>query len=98
MKLEAFSRAVYFAEYVGNALLVVHTTNGDALSTARRAHGKGMPLYVETGPHYLTLFDDLYKGENGHLAICSPPLRTPKRSRRVMGRIKRRHNSFNRFR
>ena len=66
---EAFARAVYFQEYVGNALLVVHTTNGEALNTARRAHGKGLPLYVETGPHYLTLFDDLYKGENGHLAV-----------------------------
>ncbi len=75
---EAFDRAVNFAEYVGNALLVVHTTNGKALDTARRAHEKGLPIYVETGPHYLTLFDDLYKGENGHLAICSPPLRTPK--------------------
>ena len=75
---EAFARAVNFAEYVGNALLVVHTTNGEALNTARRAHGKGLPIYVETGPHYLTLFDDLYEGENGHLAICSPPLRTPK--------------------
>lgn len=75
---EAFARAVYFAEYVGNGLLVVHTTNGEALDTARRAHKKGLPLYVETGPHYLTLFDNLYEGENGHLAICSPPLRTPK--------------------
>lgn len=75
---EAFARAVYFAQCVGNALLVVHTTNGEALNTARRAHEKGTPLYVETGPHYLTLFDNLYKEENGHLAICSPPLRTPK--------------------
>lgn len=75
---EAFDRAVNFAEYVGNALLVVHTTNGKALDTARRAQKKDIPLYVETGPHYLTLFDDLYEGENGHLAICSPPLRTPK--------------------
>ena len=47
---EAFARAVYFQEYVGNALLVVHTTNGEALNTARRAHGKDYPLYVETGP------------------------------------------------
>ncbi|ABO48810.1 dihydropyrimidinase [Desulforamulus reducens MI-1] len=74
---EAFARAVYFAEYVGNGLIVVHTTNGEALGTARRAQAKDIPLYVETGPHYLTLFDDLYEGENGHLAICSPPLRTP---------------------
>lgn len=75
---EAFDRAVNFAEYVGNGLLIVHTTNKKALDTARRAHAKGLPIYVETGPHYLTLFDDLYNGENGHLAICSPPLRTPK--------------------
>lgn len=75
---EAFARAVYFTEYVGNALLVVHTTNGEALDVARRAHKQGVPLYVETGPHYLTLFDDIYEREDGYLAICSPPLRTPK--------------------
>lgn len=75
---EAFSRAALFSEYVGNGLLVVHTTNKDALNMARVAHKKGLPIYVETGPHYLTLFDDLYEGEDGYLAICSPPLRTPK--------------------
>ncbi len=75
---EAFDRAVNYAEYIDTAILVVHTTNGKALDTARRVQSKGLPVYVETGPHYLTLFDDLYKGENGHLAICSPPLRTPK--------------------
>lgn len=75
---EAFDRAVNYAEYMKTAILVVHTTNGKALDTARRAHSKGLPIYVETGPHYLTLFDDLYENENGHLAICSPPLRTPK--------------------
>ncbi|MDR1931559.1 MAG: dihydropyrimidinase [Spirochaetales bacterium] len=73
----AFAKAVYLAEYVGCAILVVHTTNRDALDTARRAHAKGQPVYVETGPHYLTLFDDLYEKEDGYLAICSPPLRTP---------------------
>lgn len=75
---EAFDRAVNFAEYVGNAVLVVHTTNEKSLDTARRAQGKGLPIYVETGPHYLTLFDDLYEQEDGYLAICSPPLRTSK--------------------
>lgn len=75
---EAFSRAVLFSEYVGNGLLVVHTTNEDALNIARVAHKKGLPIYVETGTHYLTLFDDLYEREDGYLAICSPPLRTPK--------------------
>lgn len=32
---------------------------------------------METGPHYLTLFDDNYEKEEGYLYLCSPPLRTP---------------------
>lgn len=75
---EAFDRAVNLAEYVGNAILIVHTTNEKSLNTARRAHELGLPIYVETCPHYLTLFDNLYEGANGYLAICSPPLRTEK--------------------
>lgn len=77
-EVEAFERAVRFAEYVGNGLLIVHTTNEEALNIARKAQAKDIALYVETGPHYLTLFNDLYEGKDGHLAICSPPLRTPK--------------------
>ncbi|WP_213950989.1 dihydropyrimidinase [Tepidanaerobacter syntrophicus] len=75
---EAVSRAVYFSKYVGNALLIVHTTNGEALDIVRKAQNEGYPIYVETCPHYLTLFKDLYEDpEIGYLAICSPPLRTP---------------------
>lgn len=75
---EAFSRAVMFSRYVGNALLVVHTTNAPCLDIARKAHAENLPIYVETCPHYLTLFKDIYNDvERGHLAICSPPLRTP---------------------
>lgn len=74
---EALGRAIYFSKYVGNALVAVHTTNGEALSIAEKAQNEGYPIYIETCPHYLTLFKDLYKDiENGYLAICSPPLRT----------------------
>ena len=75
---EAFSRAVYFGKYAGCGMIIVHTTNGEALDIARKFRRKGMPLYVETCPHYLTLFDNIYDTSDGHLAICSPPLRTPK--------------------
>lgn len=85
---EAFSRAVYFSKYAGNGLIVVHTTNGGALDIARKAHKEGMPLYVETCPHYLTLFDSIYKEKNGHLAICSPPLRTAKEAEELWEGIK----------
>lgn len=87
-ELEAFERAVNYAEYIGNAILIVHTTNGKALDKARYAHKLGLPIYVETGPHYLTLFDDLYEKEDGYLAICSPPLRTPKEAEELWEGLK----------
>lgn len=75
---EAVSRAIHFSKYVGNALLIVHTTNGLALDIAKKAQEEGYPIYIETCPHYLTLFQDLYQDpESGYLPICSPPLRTP---------------------
>lgn len=73
----AFAHIVDYARYTKAALIVVHTTNELCLNYARQAQAQGLPLYVETGPHYLTLFDDLYDTQQGHLAICSPPLRTP---------------------
>lgn len=72
---EAFSRAGYLAKAVGTPILVVHTTTEGCLEIARLAKKNGQKIFVETGPHYLTIFDDLYDGEDGHLAICSPPLR-----------------------
>ena len=77
-EIEAFARAAYLAEAVGSPLLVVHTTCGPCLDIAEAAQRRGVPLYVETCPHYLTLFKDLYDDpDTGHLAICSPPLRGP---------------------
>lgn len=76
---EAFARAVHLAEATGSPLLIVHTTNGPCVDIAKAAQQRGVRVYVETCPHYLTLFDDLYSDpDNGHLALCSPPLRTPK--------------------
>lgn len=85
---EAFSRATFFARYVNTPIIVVHTTNKEALDIARKAHEDKFPIYVETGPHYLTLFDNLYDQENGYLAICSPPLRTKKEASELWEGIK----------
>ena len=85
---EAFARACYLAESVESPILVVHTTNKDALDKAREQHKKDLPVYVETGPHYLTLFDEIYEREDGYLAICSPPLRTKKEADELWEGIK----------
>lgn len=86
---EALSRAINFSKYVGNALLAVHTTNGVALKFAEDAQKDGYPIYIETCPHYLTIYNDLYNDkENGYLAICSPPLRTPEEAENLWAGIK----------
>lgn len=87
---EAVSRAVHFSKYVGNALLVVHTTNKEALQIGSSAQEDGYPIYIETCPHYMMLFKDKYDNpETGHLYICSPPLRTPKEAESLWEGIKK---------
>ncbi len=75
---EAFYRAYSYAKATKCPIMVVHTTVKEAFDTARIAHKEGFPIYVETCPHYMTLFDDIYEKEDGYLGICSPPLRTKK--------------------
>ncbi len=75
---EAFGRAVRCARVAHCTLYVVHTTVGDALDCARRARAAGQRLHVETCPQYLVLDRSLYDDpDRGHLAVCSPPLRSP---------------------
>jgi dihydropyrimidinase len=79
-EVEAANRAITFSKIVGNSILLVHTTNGEVLKLANKAQSEGSPVYIETCPHYLTMFEDLYNKEDGHLAICSPPLRKKENS------------------
>lgn len=76
---EAASRAIYYSEFIGNPLLIVHSTNGEVINSVKRAQTEGYPIYAETCPQYLMLFKDIYEDlDKGYLAICSPPLRTKK--------------------
>lgn len=86
---EAVGRAVMFSKYAGNALLLVHTTNGAALDLAADAQGQGLPIYVETCPQYLVLDSSLYDSEDGYLAICSPPLRNADEAARLWTGLKK---------
>jgi len=72
---EAAYRAISFSKVIGNSILLVHTTNGEVLKMAKDAQLQGHPVYIETCPHYLTLDDEVYNKEDGHLFICSPPIR-----------------------
>lgn len=74
---EATHRAISFAEFIGTPLLVVHVSGREAADEIARARHRGVPIYGETCPQYLTLtLRCLCAPLDGSKFLCSPPLRT----------------------
>ncbi|MGH3501441.1 MAG: dihydropyrimidinase [Nocardioidaceae bacterium] len=65
------------AEYVGAPVYFVHQTTPSAVDLVRRARGRGVPAYSETGPHYLALDARSYAAPHPERFVCCPPLRDP---------------------
>ncbi len=75
---EAVNRLIALSRAAGNAALyIVHLSTASGLEVIRNARKKGLPVYAETCPQYLTLTDSCYqKADNKGLQyIMSPPLR-----------------------
>lgn len=54
---------------------IVHVSTPEAAIEIARARLEGTRVWAETCPHYVFLDDSKYRGEDGDLYICSPPLR-----------------------
>ena len=81
LEAEAVARLLRIAQAAQAPVIIVHLTNGEALSEVLRARRRGQTVYVETCPHYLTLDESLYYHEEFSEAaryICAPPLRDQK--------------------
>ena len=54
------------------------------------AHAKkrGLPVYTEFCPHYLTLTDEVYTRENAQDFVCSPPMRSAEDAARMWDLLK----------
>ena len=74
---EATHRAISLAEIAGVPLTIVHVSNGEALAEIKRAQARGLTVFAETCPQYITLTaDDLDRaGFEGAKFVCSPPPR-----------------------
>ena len=74
---EATHRATTLAEVAEVPVMIVHVSNGAALDEIRRARARGVRVFAETCPQYITLTaDDLDKaGFEGAKWVCSPPPR-----------------------
>lgn len=74
---EATHRATTLAEVAGVPVMIVHVSNGAALDEIQRARARGVRVFAETCPQYITLTtDDLDRaGFEGAKWVCSPPPR-----------------------
>ncbi|ABG31974.1 dihydropyrimidinase [Roseobacter denitrificans] len=75
---EATHRAISLAEIAGVPLTIVHVSNGEATEEIVRARARGLTVFAETCPQYITLTaSDLDRdGFDGAKYVCSPPPRT----------------------
>jgi dihydropyrimidinase len=75
---EAVHRAMSMSELVGAPIVLVHISAREVVEQIDWARRKGLAIYAETCPQYLTLTEDDYdgKGFEGAKLICTPPPRT----------------------
>jgi dihydropyrimidinase len=74
---EATARVINLSELIDVPVLFVHVSSRQALNEIRRSQTRGLKIYAETCPQYLTLtLEDLDKdGMDGAKFCCSPPPR-----------------------
>lgn len=75
---EATHRAISLAEIAGVPLTIVHVSNGEATEEIVRGRQRGVTVFAETCPQYITLTaQDLDRdGFEGAKYVCSPPPRS----------------------
>ncbi|MCX5785358.1 MAG: dihydropyrimidinase [Elusimicrobia bacterium] len=73
---EAVGRVSVLAAAASAPVYFVHLSAGGSANIVKAARAAGLSVMGETCPQYLVLNDLLFKGKNGHLYSCCPPLRT----------------------
>lgn len=70
-------KCMMLAEVLGTKTYIVHTSTKEGQEIIAKYRRKGLPVFCETCPHYLTLTDDKLepKFPRGILYKCIPPLR-----------------------
>ena len=74
LEAEGVHRAAIFSQIVGCPLYPVHLSTHEALPLVRDFREKGLPIFTETCPHYLTLTNEEVL-KKGALGKVGPPLR-----------------------
>jgi dihydropyrimidinase len=75
---EAVDRAIKAVEFTGSRIYIVHLSSGQGLWKIKKARDRGLRVYAETCPQYLTFNEERYNEPdwNGAKYVMSPPLRS----------------------
>ena len=76
VEVESMKRVAFFSEVTGCPLYWVHMSTAEGVDFLRECRGKGIDVYGETCPQYLTLTDT---DVDRRLGKVNPPLRADKR-------------------
>lgn len=71
----AVEKILRMAKETGASVEFVHISTPEAMEVISQAKKEGIPVLLETCPHYL-LLDDSYLNTLGAFAKCNPPLRS----------------------
>ena len=74
-EVEAMYGVVSLVEETKAPTIFAHMTTGQARTLLEKHRGE-LPVFTEVCPHYLTLTEEKYKGEDGCNFVCSPPIRS----------------------
>jgi dihydropyrimidinase len=91
LEAEAVHRASVLAELTESPAYFVHVSCQEAIAEVAQAKAKGLAIYAETCPHYLTLDSSVYDGDSFEIAkyVMTPPLREPQHRESLWHGIRR---------
>jgi dihydropyrimidinase len=92
LEAEAVHRAIVLAELTESPAYFVHISCDEAAREIAAAKARGLPIFAETCPHYLTLDNSVYEGDDFEVAkyVMTPPLRDPQHQTALWRGIDRR--------
>lgn len=73
---EAVGRVAVLAASAGAPVYFVHLSAGGSAAIVASARASGLKVLGETCPQYLALDESKFKGKDGHMYSCCPPIRS----------------------
>ncbi|OGR44761.1 MAG: hypothetical protein A2X35_05535 [Elusimicrobia bacterium GWA2_61_42] len=82
-------RVAALAAAAGGPVYFVHLSAAGSAALVTAARKAGLKVMGETCPHYLALDESCFKGKDGYLYSCCPPIRTKEDNARLWQAVKK---------